>query len=80
MKAKSIRFLRKKIYYHGLILLKNIYQFFKNSEDSKQIAFILGCQRSGTTLMEEIFQKDFNTKIYLNLVFYLILMTTKKLD
>lgn len=31
---------------------------------SKMILFIVGCQRSGTTLMTRVFEEDFNTKVY----------------
>ena len=31
---------------------------------TKTIVFILGCQRSGTTLMNEIFERDLQTKVY----------------
>jgi hypothetical protein len=47
--------------------LKNIYQFIKIRKISNQktILFIFGCQRSGTTLLTEIFERDFdNTKVY----------------
>ncbi len=30
----------------------------------KKVVFILGCQRSGTTLMSEIFDKDLNARVY----------------
>lgn len=35
-----------------------------NSEKPKTILFIIGCQRSGTSLMTRIFENDFKTKIY----------------
>jgi hypothetical protein len=35
-----------------------------DSQQPKRIVFIFGCQRSGTTLMQQIFDKDFNTKVY----------------
>jgi Sulfotransferase domain len=46
---------------------KNVYQFAKlrKISDRKTILFIFGCQRSGTTLLTEIFDRDFdNTKVY----------------
>jgi Sulfotransferase domain len=51
----------------SLRIKKNIYQFVKirKSNDQKTMLFILGCQRSGTTLLTEIFERDFdNTKVY----------------
>ena len=43
---------------------KNIYQKFQKYHNYKKILFIFGCQRSGTTLILNIFEKDLNTKIY----------------
>lgn len=45
---------------------KNFYNKFKlrKNSSSKKIVFICGCQRSGTTLMTQIFERDFNTKVY----------------
>jgi hypothetical protein len=51
----------------SLRIWKNIYQFTKirKISDQKTILFIFGCQRSGTTLLTEIFERDFdNTKVY----------------
>jgi sulfotransferase family protein len=51
----------------SLRLTKTIYQFAKIRQASKHktILFIFGCQRSGTTLLTEIFERDFdNTKVY----------------
>jgi hypothetical protein len=51
----------------SLRITKNIYQFAKIRKpgNQKTILFIFGCQRSGTTLLTEIFERDFdNTKIY----------------
>ena len=48
-------------------LRKAVYQYYKirKVNDKKTILFILGCQRSGTTLLTEIFERDFdNTKVY----------------
>jgi len=39
-------------------------QFILNSKSPKQIVFILGCQRSGTTMLGRCFRKDFRTKVY----------------
>lgn len=44
---------------------KAIYQnFFVKRSEVQKILFIIGCQRSGTTLMADILEKDLNTKIY----------------
>jgi hypothetical protein len=44
---------------------KHAYQTIKQDRTApKTILFIVGCQRSGTTLMEEIFEKDLNAKVY----------------
>lgn len=43
---------------------KIIFQFFKPYIKNKKILFIIGCQRSGTTLMLKIFENDVNTKAY----------------
>lgn len=51
----------------SLKIKKNIYQLIKIRKISnpKTILFIFGCQRSGTTLLTEIFERDFdNTKVY----------------
>lgn len=48
-------------------ITKNTYQLVKIRKISTQktILFIFGCQRSGTTLLTEIFERDFeNTKVY----------------
>ena len=43
---------------------KNFYQALLPREAQKRILFIVGCQRSGTTLMYRIFYKDLNAKCY----------------
>lgn len=44
---------------------KDSYQMALGSANQpKAVLFILGCQRSGTTLMTDIFQRDLTTKIY----------------
>jgi len=43
---------------------KTIYHFFKPYGRKKDIAFIIGCQRSGTTMIYDIFTKDLNTQTY----------------
>jgi hypothetical protein len=50
----------------SLRLEKKVYQFFKirKVKIQKTILFIVGCQRSGTTLLTEIFERDFDTRVY----------------
>lgn len=44
---------------------KRAYQkFILGSKNSKQLVFVLGCQRSGTTMLDRCFRKDFRTKVY----------------
>ncbi len=46
-------------------LYKDGYQLaVADSASQKTILFIFGCQRSGTTLMSDIFRRDLSTKIY----------------
>ncbi len=45
-------------------LKKRIYQFFIPYSKQKNILFIVGCQRSGTTLLIRIFENDLNTNVY----------------
>jgi len=48
-----------------LIRYKNFYIKFGNGHSNeKKILFIFGCQRSGTTLMTKIFNRDLNSKVY----------------
>jgi Sulfotransferase domain len=58
---------RKTLSDRALRITKNTYQLVKIRKISPQktILFIFGCQRSGTTLITEIFERDFdNTKVY----------------
>jgi hypothetical protein len=45
---------------------KNFYQWVKkeNPRCQKRLLFILGCQRSGTSLMQRVFERDLNAHIY----------------
>lgn len=45
-------------------LKKYVNQYFLTHQSQKKTVFILGCQRSGTTLMTEIFNRDFKTKVF----------------
>jgi hypothetical protein len=45
-------------------IAKSFYQRFMTREAEKRIGFIFGCQRSGTTMLADSFQRDFRTKVY----------------
>jgi len=51
-----------------LRVCKHIYQMlaFRQS-DKKNIIFIVSCQRSGTTMIARIFERDYRTKVYTEL-------------
>jgi hypothetical protein len=54
-----------KIYQSSFILKKEIYQrCIIQKSPEKKILFIIGCQRSGTTLMQSLFENDINSKVY----------------
>lgn len=48
----------------GFFLAKGFYQVLKTKSDNKIILFIVGFQRAGTTMITEIFNRDFNAKVY----------------
>ena len=50
--------------YRAFFKLKKAYKLLKSWPDEKHIVFILGCQRSGTTLMTRIFNRDLQTRVY----------------
>ena len=47
-----------------LLEKKKVYHSFLSPSEDKKILFILGCQRSGTTMMQKIFEKDMQAKVY----------------
>ena len=47
-----------------LLEKKKVYHSFLPPAEDKKILFILGCQRSGTTMMQKIFEKDMHAKVY----------------
>ena len=53
-----------KIFRRSFIIKKNIIQQFIPYTEHKQILFIIGCQRSGTSLILRIFENDLNTKTF----------------
>lgn len=57
--------LYKKVRFRIFIIIKALFQPIVYSKKIiKQIVFIIACQRSGTSIMVKVFQKDFQTKIY----------------
>jgi hypothetical protein len=55
---------RRKITTESWRAFKRIYQATTAPTRPQTILFVIGCQRSGTTLMMRIFEKDLNTSIY----------------
>lgn len=43
---------------------KMFYYFFQQNEKNKKIVFIMGCQRSGTSLLRNIFENDYRSKTF----------------
>ena len=55
----------QKATHRWFLLRKDLQRVRANAPRSpKQILFIIGCQRSGTTLMTEILEKDWDVKVY----------------
>jgi hypothetical protein len=56
----------QRVAYRSFRAKKRIYQLFDTSigGERKVILFIIGCQRSGTTLLADIFEKDFRTTVH----------------
>lgn len=56
----------ERLYDKSLRTKKKIYRFFdqKNVGGKKAVLFIIGCQRSGTTLMTRIFERDLRTAVF----------------
>jgi hypothetical protein len=56
----------ERLYDKSLRTKKKIYRFFsrKNVTGKKAVLFVIGCQRSGTTLMTKIFERDLRTAVY----------------
>lgn len=59
-KSKLVKKYSRWIY----LIKKEALQLFKPYTEKKKILFIIGCQRSGTSLMSEIFEKDSNAKTF----------------
>src|SRR5688572_17488650 len=62
MLEKLVSAASKRAYFAG----KAVYQHVSSlaAQPDKRILFILGCQRSGTTLMQQIFDADLDAKVY----------------
>ena len=57
--------LYKKIRFWIFITFKKILQpIIYSNRINKTLVFIIACQRSGTSIMVKVFQKDFQTKVY----------------
>lgn len=57
---------REKISKHLRLAYQSGYRWVKYAPNtSKQVLFIFGCQRSGTTIMQEVFSRDMSAKTYL---------------
>lgn len=61
---KNLSNVNKRLYFAALRASKEIIHKFSSRVENPGILFIAGCQRSGTTLMYEIFQKDFGAAVY----------------
>ncbi len=62
---RKIKITRKKLYNRLRRVWKALYHRTRpGRRREKTILFIVGCQRSGTTLMTRIFENDLNTKVY----------------
>jgi len=60
--------LLNKIEYRYFLIRKHIYQnirIYRNC--SKKILFVIGCQRSGTSIMMRVFERDYKSKVYMEL-------------
>jgi hypothetical protein len=62
MLEKLVNAASRRAYFAG----KYVYQQVSSlaAPGDKRILFILGCQRSGTTLMQEVFDADLNARVY----------------
>jgi hypothetical protein len=64
-KYKNINELKSRVSSRAFRTYKIIYQnYLAKRSKKKRILFILGCQRSGTSMMMKIFDNDIHTKVY----------------
>ncbi len=57
---KKIERAKRKVFLSG----KNLLQNLKEADPNKKVLFVVGCQRSGTNMILEIFERDLNAKVY----------------
>lgn len=60
MESKLVRKARKILHNNK----KRIYQSIRANKEQQSILFIVGCQRSGTTMMLHVFEGDLNTQCF----------------
>ncbi len=53
-----------KVKHKFLLKKKELYHSVLPPAEEQNILFIIGCQRSGTTMMQRIFEKDLHAKVY----------------
>ena len=57
--------LRKKVPRGLRLIAKDLYRVGRRADSGEQqVVFIVGCQRSGTTLLTLIFERDYSAKVY----------------
>lgn len=61
---KKLKKLIGRIEFKFARIRKYIYQMFLSYKATKTIIFVVGCQRSGTSLMMRIFDRDHNSKVF----------------
>lgn len=61
---KSLQDIKNSISTRLFLKRKELYQKSLQHSDNRTIAFVIGCQRSGTTMMLDIFQRDRDVKVY----------------
>ena len=61
---KSLQDIKNSISARLFLKRKQLYQKSLQHINNQTIAFIIGCQRSGTTLMLNIFERDMDVKVY----------------
>ena len=65
MRNYTVKGIYKSLRRKALLQLKEFLWIIRPGRDhSKKILFIVGCQRSGTTMMSEVFELDLRAKVY----------------
>jgi hypothetical protein len=62
--SQKLNTIKKRASLWPLLGRKLVYSLFRKKNKDTPVIFILGCQRSGTTLLTDIFQKDVRAKIF----------------